>query len=248
MGRRGGLDGAAEARLHPEVAGGRALEHRVGERGIDEDQRPLAPALDLLDEGLDHNRAADLPGPERRRHLGHRLVRDEAGVVRRGPELGLHDHRAPAMPRHHRLESIRCPGLQDHGGHGGHAGRLQGGQVALAQVPADQVGRVPDARPRALEAVEPGPEPLGVEVVLPVGAQHHRVEAVEVGARHVPRSGLHHRPAALERPLRQPVALRDLRPAPAGHEADARHGARRRLYLQFSAVRRLARLACISSM
>jgi hypothetical protein len=248
-GRRGAPGrGSPVRRVHAKVLGRRALEHGVGHLAVDEHQRPLAARPDVLEEGLHHRGTPQVPLVDGGGDLMDVLRGHEGSLMAGGGDGRLHHGLRPAAlgEKHGQTHGGR---LVDHqGGHHAYPTLLEVQQIALAEIPADEIGMIPEAHALGLPAGEPVEEGLRLMVIVPARAEDHRVEAVEALRGSVPGKAGDRDLASLERARDVKIALGDIRPGEtrdetdaAGHPADTTTG-QRRAGLGYEARQRGARM------
>src|SRR5882724_7843515 len=112
--------------------------------------------------------------------------------------------------------------LLDHdGGNHDNPAVLEVEQIALAQIPADEIGRVPEGHALRFPTGEPGKKNLRRMVIVPARAEDHRVKAVEPLLGGIPGNAGDRDISDFERPLDVQVAVGDVRPGETCDEADA---------------------------
>src|SRR5438093_11514916 len=112
--------------------------------------------------------------------------------------------------------------LVDHDGRNhAHATLLEVQEIPLAEIPPDEIRRIPEAHARSLPAGEPVEIGLRLMVIVPARAEDHRVEAVKAPSGSVPGNAGDRDMAVLERALDVEIAVGDVRPGETRDEADA---------------------------
>src|SRR5678816_2314635 len=111
--------------------------------------------------------------------------------------------------------------VDHHGGHHAYPTLLGVQQIALAEIPADEIGRIPEAHARSLPAGEPVEKGLRLMVIVPARAEDHRVEVVKALSGSVPGNAGDRDMAVLQRALDVEIAVGDVRPGETRDEADA---------------------------
>jgi hypothetical protein len=181
-----GLGGTAELELHAVVPSLGALADRVAEDAVEEEERELARAQDLPQERLDqeppiHQRSRDVVAVP----IG---VFEPEPVCAVGPtrDGGLHDDLIPP-PRPGERGDVRASTSRDDDGRDERdARRGEVLEVALVEVPVEDVARVAHEHAARDPGVEPRAKLLEAHEVVPRRADDDGIEGEPVDARVAP--------------------------------------------------------------